>query len=150
MTRVTDAFNCHEHTAQQNWAQALQTYRFAVATYRRFLDAQVGRSGAPPEPARLDGVVAIPGPIHQIVPHTRQLDCLTRREREVADLIARGCSNQQIAETLVVTRGTVANHVAHILAKVGVANRTQVAARVLDGSVDGQGPRPVVLHRSSA
>jgi DNA-binding NarL/FixJ family response regulator len=46
-------------------------------------------------------------------------------------LIARGYTNQQIAETLVLTRGTVANHVAHILGKVGVTNRTQVAARVL-------------------
>ena len=134
MTRVTDALDRYEHTAQDNWAQALQTYRFAVATYRRFLEAQLERAGAVSVPERLDGVVAIRGPIQQIVPRTHQLECLTRREREVADLIARGCSNQQIAEMLVVTRGTVANHVAHILAKVGVTNRTQVAARVLDGS----------------
>jgi DNA-binding NarL/FixJ family response regulator len=62
------------------------------------------------------------------------LGCLTPREREVAELIARGYSNQQIASELVLTRGTVANHVAHVLAKLGATNRTQVAARVLSGS----------------
>jgi hypothetical protein len=56
----------------------------------------------------------------------------------VADLLARGYSNQQIADALVLTRGTVANHVAHILAKLGVANRTQVAAWVLDPTAIGQ------------
>jgi DNA-binding NarL/FixJ family response regulator len=59
------------------------------------------------------------------------LDPLTPREREVAALIARGYSNQQIAATLVLTTGTVANHVAHILCKLGATNRTQVAALVL-------------------
>jgi DNA-binding NarL/FixJ family response regulator len=137
----------YEHVAQMNWTQALQTYRFAVAAYRRFLDVQGVR--AVPVPAPVPGS-SIQGPVARIMPHTTNLECLTPREREVADLIACGYSNQQIAEMLVVTRGTVANHVAHILAKVGVANRTQVAARVLYGSVDGQGPRPVVLHRSSA
>jgi DNA-binding NarL/FixJ family response regulator len=55
---------------------------------------------------------------------------LTPREREVAHLMASGHTNQQIAETLVLTRGTVANHVAHILDKLGASNRTQVAALV--------------------
>jgi len=45
--------------------------------------------------------------------------------------MACGYTNQQIADTLVLTRGTVANHVAHILDKLGASNRTQVAALVL-------------------
>jgi DNA-binding NarL/FixJ family response regulator len=63
-----------------------------------------------------------------VVPH----ELLTSRECEVAKLIARGYTNRQIAQALVVTEGTAANHVAHILSKLGVANRTQVAARMLD------------------
>jgi DNA-binding NarL/FixJ family response regulator len=63
------------------------------------------------------------------------LDGLTHREREVAELVTRGYSNQAIADALVLTRGTVANHVAHVLAKLGARNRTQVAARVLEGSI---------------
>jgi DNA-binding CsgD family transcriptional regulator len=57
-------------------------------------------------------------------------DPLTAREREVADLIAEGMSNEQIAERLVLTPGTVANHVAHIIDKMQVHSRVQVAVRV--------------------
>lgn len=53
---------------------------------------------------------------------------LTRRQREVAVLIARGLSNAQIAEELVVTPGTAANHVEHILRRLGCRSRAQVAA----------------------
>jgi len=52
---------------------------------------------------------------------------LTRREQEVAALIARGLTNRQIAEHLVITEGTAANHVVHILNKLGYSSRTQVA-----------------------
>jgi DNA-binding NarL/FixJ family response regulator len=55
---------------------------------------------------------------------------LTPREREVALLIARGFSNRQIATQLVITQGTAANHVAHIINKLGVTNRASVAATV--------------------
>ena len=53
---------------------------------------------------------------------------LTPRQREIAALIAGGCTNQQIAERLVLEVGTVANHVAQILDRLGLANRAQVAA----------------------
>ncbi|HEY0716649.1 MAG TPA: LuxR C-terminal-related transcriptional regulator [Streptosporangiaceae bacterium] len=52
---------------------------------------------------------------------------LTRREREVVGLIARGCSNKAIAAELVISPATAARHVANILAKLGFASRTQVA-----------------------
>jgi DNA-binding NarL/FixJ family response regulator len=53
---------------------------------------------------------------------------LTPREREVVGLIARGLTDRQIAEELVITTGTAGNHVVHILAKLGFRSRTQVAA----------------------
>lgn len=53
---------------------------------------------------------------------------LTRREMEVAKLIAGGLTNRQIASTLYVTEGTVATHVQHILAKLGFHSRAQIAA----------------------
>jgi non-specific serine/threonine protein kinase len=53
---------------------------------------------------------------------------LTPREREVASLIGHGLTDRQIAEELVITTGTVGNHVVHILAKLGYHSRTQVAA----------------------
>jgi len=52
---------------------------------------------------------------------------LTSREREVAALIARGMSNRQIAESLVIAERTVTNHVEHIFNKLGFRSRAQVA-----------------------
>jgi len=55
-------------------------------------------------------------------------DPLTAREREVAILVATGHTNRQIGEALVITEWTVDTHVRHILAKLGLRSRTQVAA----------------------
>jgi DNA-binding CsgD family transcriptional regulator len=55
---------------------------------------------------------------------------LTAREFEVARLIARGMTNAEIAEQLFVSPKTVSAHVEHILAKLGVARRAEVAAWV--------------------
>jgi DNA-binding CsgD family transcriptional regulator len=55
-------------------------------------------------------------------------DALTPREREVAELLAEGLTNSQIAQRLVISRKTVAVHVSHILAKLEMSSRTQVAA----------------------
>ena len=55
---------------------------------------------------------------------------LTPREREVAMLIARGCSNRQIAATLVISPHTAERHVEHILAKLDCSSRAEVAAWV--------------------
>jgi DNA-binding CsgD family transcriptional regulator len=54
-------------------------------------------------------------------------DALTAREREIAGHIANGLSNHAIAEQLVITEGTVEVHVKHILGKLGLRSRTQVA-----------------------
>jgi LuxR family transcriptional regulator, maltose regulon positive regulatory protein len=54
---------------------------------------------------------------------------LSDRELEVLRLLAAGKPNQQIAEELVVALSTVKKHVAHILDKLGAANRTEATAR---------------------
>jgi predicted ATPase/DNA-binding CsgD family transcriptional regulator/Tfp pilus assembly protein PilF len=53
---------------------------------------------------------------------------LTAREHEIVLLIARGLSNRQIADELVISPATAARHVANILAKLGFTSRTQVAS----------------------
>ena len=53
---------------------------------------------------------------------------LTGREQEVVGLVARGLTNRQIAKELVVTEATAAKHIEHILDKLGLTSRTQIAA----------------------
>ncbi|MFD4597338.1 ATP-binding protein [Streptomyces sp. NPDC058464] len=55
---------------------------------------------------------------------------LTRRETEVAELVAEGLGNQQIADRLVIARRTAEGHVERILGKLGFSNRSQIAAWV--------------------
>jgi DNA-binding NarL/FixJ family response regulator len=50
------------------------------------------------------------------------------RELEVADLVAQGLANREIAERLVVATRTDDSHIEHILARLGVTSRTQIAA----------------------
>ena len=55
---------------------------------------------------------------------------LSRREREVAQLVARGLSNREIAQRLYLSERTIDNHVHHILDKLGFDSRVQVATWV--------------------
>ncbi|WP_327655347.1 ATP-binding protein [Streptomyces sp. NBC_00483] len=55
-------------------------------------------------------------------------EALTPREREVASLVAVGLTNREIAERLVISKRTADAHVEHILTKLGVGTRTQIAA----------------------
>ena len=50
---------------------------------------------------------------------------LTRREREILQLLSMGLSNQEMAEKLVIAEGTLKRHVANLYQKLGVHNRTQ-------------------------
>jgi len=54
---------------------------------------------------------------------------LTRRERELMDLLVRGLSNARIADELVLTEKTVKNHLNHVYAKLGVSHRAEAVAR---------------------
>lgn len=68
-------------------------------------------------------------------PHARQranqmlIEPLSDREFEILHLVATGASNKEIAATLVITEGTVKNHVTSILGKLGVRDRTQAALK---------------------
>ena len=74
---------------------------------------------------------------HALFPRTQQpslhrltkktFEGLTQREREVAALIARGKSNREIADALVVAPRTIETHIGSILSKLGFTSRTQIA-----------------------
>ena len=55
-------------------------------------------------------------------------DVLTRREEEVAAMVAQGMSNRQIAQELFLSEHTVKRHISKILRKLGLASRAEVAA----------------------
>jgi NarL family two-component system response regulator LiaR len=66
------------------------------------------------------------------------IEHLTRREREVLELIALGQSNKRIARELGVAEKTVKTHVGHLLAKLGVADRTQAALLFVQSGLSGR------------
>jgi DNA-binding NarL/FixJ family response regulator len=61
---------------------------------------------------------------------------LTAREQEVLALIARGYSNKRIARELGIAEKTVKTHVGHVLAKLGVTDRTQAAVHAVRMGLD--------------
>jgi len=72
-------------------------------------------------------------PSHTPPKHHEPLeDALTPRETEVLELLTTGQTNQQIAQTLTISRGTAKVHVERIIRKLGVSDRTQAAVRALE------------------
>ncbi|NIE74035.1 AAA family ATPase [Pantoea sp. Ap-967] len=63
------------------------------------------------------------------VPSSGSGEALSARELSVLELIAQGCSNQQISERLFISLHTVKTHASHINSKLGVERRTQAVAR---------------------
>jgi DNA-binding NarL/FixJ family response regulator len=88
----------------------------APALLRRLLDDFVRRAGSTP--------AGVPG-----------IGRLTAREEEVLRLVARGLSNAEIADRLVLGEGTVKTHVAHVLAKLGVRDRVQAVVAAYESGL---------------
>ena len=64
---------------------------------------------------------------------------LTARERDVLARVARGYPNRQIAADLGITERTARTHVSNILAKLGLASRTQAALLAVQHDLDREG-----------
>ena len=77
-------------------------------------------------PAVFDALRRAPGPANDEAEDG--LGALTAREREVLNLLARGLSNRDIAEELVITNKTVKNHLSRIYEKIGAHSRSEAIA----------------------
>jgi DNA-binding NarL/FixJ family response regulator len=75
-------------------------------------------------------------------PTPPQLSELTRREREVVGLVAMGLSNDEIAETLVITPATAKTHVSRAMIKVGARDRAQLVVLAYQSRLVSPGPVP--------
>jgi DNA-binding NarL/FixJ family response regulator len=102
------------------------TKREFIATIRRVLD---GEAVLQPELAMqlLRRIVS-----EATGPTTAPAEQLTPRERDVLRLVAEGRTNQEIGRELTLSLSTVKTHVEHILAKLGVSDRTQAAVRAAE------------------
>jgi DNA-binding CsgD family transcriptional regulator len=110
--------------------QALGTFdRIGAKRYADRARAVLGRLGVRSRPPR---------------PPSRTDGPLSPRELEVALLVAEGLTNAEIAEQLVVEPGTVANHVADILDRLGFRSRTQIGVWAAER---GLGHRPAESER---
>ncbi|WP_433621992.1 protein kinase domain-containing protein [Nocardia sp. CA-120079] len=112
-TAIPSITRFHEHCEQET-RRALGARGFDAA-FRRGetmgMDAAVGYALGEQPPAT-----------------THAPTILTKRERQVADLISQGLSNKQIAAKLVISQRTAEGHVEHILTKLGFTSRAQIAA----------------------
>lgn len=77
------------------------------------------------------GRLATPAPKADPRPTLAATD-LSEREQEVLRLIARGATNREIANHLIISEGTVKNHVSNILSRLGLRDRTQAAIYARD------------------
>jgi DNA-binding NarL/FixJ family response regulator len=69
---------------------------------------------------------------------TARFPDLTAREREILDLVARGRSNTQIAEQLVLSTKTIRNHVSSIFTKIHVVDRAQAIVKAREAGIGGR------------
>jgi non-specific serine/threonine protein kinase len=99
----------------------------------------VDAAGADPDLVRrgasLTAAEAVGYALHGVLPEARQPEAetpLTQRELEVAELVAGGLPNREVASALGISPRTAQGHVESILRKLGFSSRTQVAAWVAE------------------
>ena len=117
--------------------------RVEATTARRMLERWPGwrRDSVDALLQRLDGAVA---------PSGDGDGALTRRELEVAALLAEGLSNADVARRLFISPKTAAVHVSNILMKLGMSSRSEVAAWHVQGHPNATSSSPARLMRPSA
>lgn len=113
--RITEKAHAEARSALGDAAFQAAFRRGAELSHDAVLDLAVGRTRD--QPRRTD-------------PPAPRRDKLTKREREVAQLVGEGMTNRQIAQYLVISQRTADTHVEHILVKLGFTSRAQITSWV--------------------
>jgi HD-GYP domain-containing protein (c-di-GMP phosphodiesterase class II) len=117
--RVLGAADCYQSMREPRPHRPARPAEEAAAEMRA--EVRAGRLDGP----AVDAVLEAAG--HRLPRRREALSGLTSREVEVLILVARGLSNKQIAERLVITPKTAGNHVEHIYAKIDASSRAGAA-----------------------
>jgi non-specific serine/threonine protein kinase len=114
-------------------ARAVGDQRLLAGALEHLARMSATRDANPPEPA-----VSEPSSPAVPMPSSPEAGAgpLTRREREIARLIAQGLTNRAIGDQLIIAERTVDTHVSNILGKLGVETRAQIAAWVVRNRLD--------------
>jgi len=94
---------------------------------RALIDRSRSPLGDPLLDVTVDGVRCLLCPVHP-----SPADALSPREREIADMVARGYTNKMIAHVLDISGWTVSTHLRRIFAKLGVSTRAAMVALVME------------------
>jgi DNA-binding CsgD family transcriptional regulator len=133
---LTGARGVHDHLLMVGLdatERALQGPGVSPAARKRAAEMRERASGI----LRIFGVVPDPDP-----DPTASAARLTRREQEIADLVAQGLSNAAVARQLYLSPATVATHVGHILEKLGFSSRVEVAAWIVERRLRREASEP--------
>lgn len=138
-TLLGAAFSVWEHSGANTSYDSM--HRFAHEQVERQVRAMLSpdafaksyASGAECTPEEAVALALVEGPRGETAPDTGNAQdgagsVLTRREKEVAALVAQGLTNREIANTLVVSPRTAECHVQHILVKLNFTSRAQIAS----------------------
>jgi WD40 repeat protein len=108
----------------------IQTWRIDRPYERMNITAITGVTEAQKASLKALGAVeCVPGEEAISPAHNEQEDIsLTRREQDILRLLSDGYNNNEIAQTLCVSKATVKTHINHVLSKLGVQDRTQAVA----------------------
>ncbi len=101
----------NRHMRQENLDQAVQS-------------AKAGQIWFPP--SILTQLIDMVGPVNSVSLNNTLLSSLSKREQEVAHLVAEGLSNQEIADKMFVTQRTIKAHLTSIYNKTGLRNRLEL------------------------
>jgi non-specific serine/threonine protein kinase len=109
--------------ADHDWGVQVAREQLSEASFK----AAWSRGSALSAPQAVEVGLAVGENAPVATPSVVRVGPLTTREQEVAVLVAHGLTNHEIAERLVITQRTAETHVTHVLSKLGLRSRAQIA-----------------------